>query len=88
MGEPVAEYPVSYIEIHTQQVRTCEEDFGEVTGIVSGPDQRTADVHYTTVITRLTPFASASNECVDGRTAQHRAQFLKYDDGWRLEGVR
>jgi hypothetical protein len=57
-------------------------DFGEVTGIVEGPNTSTAQVSYTTKRGMITPFGVALGiqEYTDNKTAH----FTKYDDGWRI----
>ena len=63
------------------EVKECEEDFAEVTGIAL--EDKTAEVEYTTRFVRPTGFAN-SEQCIAGKLAQHKVRFKLFDDGWRL----
>ena len=62
-------------------VRTCQLDFGAVTGITGDAD--TVSVAYTVVPKNVTPFANAQpNDCMQ-QTRQ--ARFRRFADGWRMQ---
>ena len=67
-----------------QKVKVAEEDLVEVTGINTGTSGKDAVVEYKTAYKNLTPFSvlTATNF---KQQATRKANFVLYDDSWKLE---
>jgi hypothetical protein len=71
-----------------QLFHACDEEFGSITGILMSAGRTTAEVRYTSVFTRKTPFgAGDTSPCQGGGVRRQAAYFQKFDDGWRLERI-
>lgn len=70
---------------HIQKVKLADEDFVEITGIKTGDDGKTAVVEYTTSITNISPFSALLPRKLKKTTTTNKANFVLYDDGWRIE---
>ncbi|UOY05037.1 hypothetical protein L0P88_13855 [Muricauda sp. SCSIO 64092] len=65
------------------QVRQAELEFVEITGIQVFEKMNVATVSYNIRRTNITPFGNANN--LKERVINQTANFIKYDDGWRIE---
>lgn len=69
------------------EIKLCDIEFGEVTGISEYKEYNAADVNYTLKKTNYTELGkiikgSHSNEA---QTINRLANFSKFDDGWRMD---
>jgi len=62
-------------------VKTCEIDFGEITGIQKQEQFKIAEVHYTLIRKNITPFGINISQQPEDRTQS----FSLFDDGWRIQ---
>lgn len=62
-------------------IKTCVIDFGEITGIQTQEQLKTAYVGYTLMRTNISPFAKN----VSSQPINKSVNFSLYDDGWRIE---
>ncbi|MFD2163025.1 hypothetical protein ACFSJU_11530 [Paradesertivirga mongoliensis] len=67
-----------------QRVKIADQAIEEVTGIQMLDGDKKAVVEYTTSYRNVTPFAKLSKRKFDEKE-NHKADFLLYDDGWRVE---
>jgi hypothetical protein len=65
-------------------VKIVEVHFGEITGIISGGKHAT--VEFTQIFKNVTPFGKIMR-FKEGKIYPKSAEFLLYDDGWRIQGV-
>ena len=61
-------------------VKSCEVDFGEITGIQIQEQFKVAEANYTLIRKNITPFG----ENISQRPENRRSTFSLYDDGWRI----
>lgn len=66
-----------------QLVKIADEDIGEVTGVKMLEGNR-AEVEYTTTFKNVTLFSTLSKLKLKKKET-HKASFVLYDDGWRME---
>lgn len=71
------------------EIKLCNIEFGEITGIVEYKEFKVADVKYTLVRTNISEFGKLVNSMSSfggniESTIPHLANFTKYDDGWRI----
>ncbi len=62
-------------------VKTCDIDFGEITGIQTNEQFKSARVDYTLIRKNISPFAKRISQSPINK----QAMFSLYDDGWRLQ---
>ena len=68
-----------------QNVKLANQEFGEITGIVAGgKDNKAAMVEYTVVNKNITPFSKMIKRDLT-KPEKHKAYFVKYDTGWKLD---
>lgn len=63
------------------EVKTCDLNFGEVTGIQIHEQLKTAEVDYTLKVANITPFGKN----ISTQPIYRKATFTLYDDGWRIK---
>ena len=71
-------------EIHIQKVKIADEEFVNVTGIQTSEGGKNAVAEYTTAYKNVNGFSSLINKDYN-KPDTHKAYFVLYDDGWRLE---
>jgi len=71
-------------ELDVQKVKIAEEVIEDVTGVQMLEGDKKAVVEYTTTYKNATPFSKVHQLDVNGKKT-HKANFVLYDDGWRLE---
>jgi len=69
---------------HIQRVKIADEAIEDVTGIQEVEGGKKVVVEYTTSYKNTTPFAKLSKLKLDAKES-HKATFVLYDDGWRIE---
>jgi len=95
VGKPLVEFtskvqpyllptPEKEKAIHVQKVKLADEDLVEVTGIKTMEDGKQAVAEYTTAYKNVSAFSVLAGINFN-ETAIHKANFVLYDDGWRLE---
>lgn len=76
--------PQSQKKYDFQNVKLAEMHFGEIKGISMGSENKHATVEYTRIYKNITPFCRLSS--IDwNRPSVHKAYFIKYDTGWKLD---
>ncbi|WP_159477750.1 hypothetical protein [Dyadobacter sp. 3J3] len=79
-----AQTPQSEKKYNLQNVKLAEMHFGEIKGISMGSEDKSATVEYTRIYKNTTPFCRLSS--IDWtRPSVHKAYFIKYDTGWKLD---
>jgi hypothetical protein len=69
---------------HIQLVKIADEELKKITGVQLLDGEKRAVVEYTTFYKNITPFSPLSRLKLNEKDT-HKAYFLLYDDGWRLE---
>ncbi|PSK90796.1 hypothetical protein [Taibaiella chishuiensis] len=68
-----------------QNIKLADQEFGEITGIVEGgKDNKAAMVEYTLVYKNITPFSKVIKRDLS-KPEKHKAYFVRYDTGWKLD---
>ncbi len=62
-------------------IKSSDIDFGEITGIQTNEQFKSAHVNYTLIRKNISPFAKRISQSPINK----QATFVLYDDGWRLE---
>lgn len=70
-------------------IRTFDQDFGEITGIVEFKALNYAEVKYTIICNNISEFGKEVGEMIGEKinteSFTSSAEFRKYDDGWRIK---
>ena len=81
---PTSDEDVKYMR---QNIRAAVEEFGEITGIIMGKENKTGIVKFSLVYKDPTPFSKLlANDLSKPQVLD--AFFIKYDSGWKLDNKK
>ncbi|MDP1725551.1 MAG: hypothetical protein Q8M15_02115 [Bacteroidota bacterium] len=72
---------------YNMSLEVAQWGLGEITGILEDPANNSASVEYTRSVSVITPVGEVlGSKYQIGQSEARKAKFVKFDDGWRLDG--